>query len=330
MLQLVFILLMTTHLLAMNIACCGPLFCIWLRGLRRPTTELRNQLGQTLAWWSLTAFFVGMATGGLLLLATPTTGLTEALYRFPARTYWVAGSELLFTAIFLLAYAISWQKLRERRKMHALLSLLATSNLLYHFPPLMIVLGKLATNPQWTALESITRKDFLSLMFEGEVLSLSTHFALASIAVAALCLLTIYARQAPSEEQEIEPEPRLVRTVSITALLVTTLQLPVGIWVLATLSGQARNSLMGGDLTASLLLVGGMLMTFVFLQHLAGVALGDIQPQSLRRVSYLLVVLVLIMTATLRTTRLAEDKIHTPQQKESAAKESPPRLLNVG
>lgn len=307
----------------MNIASAGPLYCIWLRGLRKPVGTLRGEIGKSLAWLSLAAFVLGMITGGILLFMPSSTDLTTAMSRFPARAFYIAGGELAFTFICLLIYAACWKKLGNRPLLHAIFPILASTNLLYHFPPMMAVIGKLASNPKWTTTTVIDRPAFLKLMAHSEVLSLTVHFTLASVAVAALVLFELYARQSQTQEPSLkeprqEEGKRIVRTAAIVALIVSALQLAVGIWILSAIPGQARNALMGGDLTASLLLVGGMLMTFVFLQHLAGVALGDLRPQVLRRVCLLLVILVLMMTATLRATRIAKASLTASLQTKTA------------
>ncbi len=327
MLQLLIVAVMTVHLLAMNIASAGPLFCIWLRGLRNPATELRIELGKSFAWLSLAAFVLGMVTGGILWLVPPSPGLSEATARFPARAYWNAGLELMFTFACLLAYVMCWKKLRTHPILHAIFPILASTNLLYHFPPMMAIFGKLAANPNWTTIAVIDRPAFRRLMVDSEVLSLSAHFSLASIAVTALALFVVYTRQQGKDEQE--EGKRIVRVAAVVALVSSALQLPVGIWILSALPSQSRNSLMGGELTASLLLVGGMLMTFVFLQHLAGIALGDVCPKTLRRVGLLMIVLVLLMTATMQAARKAETRSTTGQQTKAAVEASPPRLLGL-
>jgi len=316
---------MTVHLLAVNLACAGPLVCIWLHFFSTDG-DLRDRLGKSLAWISLAALMLGMLTGGVLILIAPTSGLHEAIGRFPARAYWMAGIELIFSLACLLIYAVFWKPLRRKRWqrwLHALISLLGTSNLLYHFPPLMVVLGKLAADPAWTKTPIIHRPAFLELMFRGDVFSLTNHFGLASFAVAAVAVLMLLSRL-PGDDHEQQPAKQIARKAAALALLVSALQIPVGIWVLATVSGAERNALTGGDPLSSLLFVAGMLLTFLLLQRLTAIAIGEFDSRSLRRVGWLLVVLVLLMTATLRGSRDGRDSIKT------AAENLPPRLGFVG
>jgi len=313
---------MTVHLLAVNLACAGPLVCICLHFFC-DNGDLRDRLGKSLAWFSLAALMLGMLTGAVLVFATPTAGLNEAIGRFPIRAYWMAGIELLFSFFCFLLYAICWNPLRRRRWqrwLHALISLLGTSNLLYHFPPLMVVLGKLAADPSWTETAIINRPAFLELMFRGDVLSLASHFALASLSVAAVAVLVLLSRL-PKGVLEQPSAKQTTRRAAMSALIFSVLQIPVGLWVLATATGSEQNALMGGDLLSSLLFVGGMLLTFILLQKLATVAMGEFDTRSLRRVGWLLVVLVLMMTATLRGSRRGRGPTKTASEK------LPPRLV---
>ncbi len=329
MLESLIVIGMAIHLLAVNLASAGPLVCIWLHFRSRDDT-LRDQLGKSLAWSSLAALVVGIVSGGILVLVAPSEGIYEAIGRLPARAYWMAGTELVFSLVFLLIYAVCWKPLCRWRVLHALISLLGTSNLLYHFPPLMIVLGKLASTPTWSKEAIIERPDFVKLMARGEVVSLTLHFCLASIAVAGVAALVLLARTAVEDSQQSSAK-KIARGSAVFALVASLLQLPIGVWVLVTLSGAERNTLTGGAPVASLMFVGGMLLTFVLLQRLVAVAMGDVEPGVLRRVGWLLVVLVLMMTATLRGARVKSLPSNPPAKNASAnktaAEDTPPRLV---
>jgi len=301
------ILQLTLHLLAMNLASAGPLLCIWL-GRQTPNEDsLRHNLGQTLAWLSVWAMLLGMLTGGTLLYFTPSAGLTAAISRLPTRALWFAASELAFSLACLLLYAYFWRALRQHRWWHASLALLSSSNLLYHFPPLMSVLGKLAADPRWAKTEVLDRATLLPLMLRTEILALTTHFTLASLAVAAITLLWLLAKPTSATQAAAS---QLSRRAATVALLASALQLPSGIWLLTALPQSAQTAMMGTNTTASLAFVGALLLTFLLLQRLLTIAIGSVQPSQLRHCCWLLCGLVLLMTVTLRSTR---EKHHTSQ-----------------
>lgn len=102
MLELLIIVILAGHLLAMNLASAGPLVSVWLRW---HGNEWNNSLGRRLAWWSVSALVIGMVTGGLLIVTTPGTGLWNSLGRLPASAYWFAAAVLMFSFVCLVAIA---------------------------------------------------------------------------------------------------------------------------------------------------------------------------------------------------------------------------------
>ncbi len=297
LLELLIVVVLAVHLLAMNLASAGPLMCIWLRGITGEPGSLRGRLGLRLAWWSLAAMIVGIVTGLGLILAPPSVGLHEAMGRFPVRAYWFAGAELAFSLGCLVVYVLSWNRMRRWRWFHAFWAVLSATNLLYHFPPLMIVLAKLAANAAWSEAAMIDRSTFLPLMVRGEVLSLSTHFGLASLAVAAVAVLGLLARQKDGESNQ-NALRHVARIAALIALLASVPQLPVGFWVLSTMPSASRDALMGGNILSSLLFAGGVMATMLLLHRLVDVAMGGVNPRNLQCVGWLLLVVVLLMTAT--------------------------------
>ena len=292
--------MLSVHLWAMNLASAGPLLGIWLG---RPGSDDpdRNRIGKSLAWLSIYGLLLGIATGSIQLYCLPNAGLLAAIHRLPNRALWFAGAELLFSLICLLIYAWYWDVLRHHRWWLALVALATSSNLIYHFPPLMSVLGKLAYDATWAKPQILDRAALRPLMLRSEVLALSAHFVLASLAVAAITVLWLVSRvQAQHDEQATHP---LSRGASWIALFSTACQLPVGIWLLITLPRSERSTMMGSNALASLAFVGAMLLTFLLLQKLLTIAFGMNQPGELRQTCWTLAALVVLMTTTLYLSR---------------------------
>ncbi len=329
------ILVLSVHLLVMNLASAGPLFGIWL-GRRgddsHPSWDpARDDLGRKLAWFSFWAFLLGLLTGGGQMFFAPSEGLWAALSRFPNRALWMAAAELIFSLVCLLLYAGCWRALRKHRWWHASLALLSSSNLLYHFPPLMSVLGKLANDPTWARAQTLDRAELLPLMMRDEIVALSTHFVLASIAAAAIAVLWLsgQSNKGQSDEESWEQSTLpLSRRAAWVALVVTATQLPVGIWLLVSLPSSTRTSMMGDSAIASLAFVGALLMSFVLLQRLLTIAIGTIGPRDLRQAFWILVTLVLLMTTTLYKSRQERKHPGTKDaDKKAAVTQNAPRLL---
>jgi hypothetical protein len=314
--ELVITLLLAAHLLAMNVASAGPLIGVWLMGRRRAEEDGGLLLGRRVMGLSLTALVVGSLIGGVLILA-PNPSLRAALARFPEDAYWYAGLELLFSAGCIGALMVGDWAPRFRRLAFGV-ALLSASNLLYHFPPLMAVIGELTANPRWATQERIDRDALLSLWVRPEILSLWLHFTLASFAVAAVAALRPWGRTTSEDARPIDPG--VVQRLSVWALGATVLQIPVGLWLLTSTAAEARESMMGSNLLASACFAGGVLAALWLLQTLLTMALGD--HGGVRRAGVLLVLVTVLMSATLRTSRTAKP-VHAPRGNADAAAISP-------
>lgn len=291
-------LLLATHLLAMNVASAGPLVGVWLMGRRGAGEEDGRELGRRVIRLSLAALVVGSLIGGGLILA-PNPALRAALARFPEDAYWYAGIELLFSAGCIgVLMASDWAP--RFRRLALGVALLSATNLLYHFPPLMAVIGELAANPRWATDELIDRAALLRLWARPEILSMWAHFALASLTVAAIAALRPWGRRDSRDLHSTDPT--VVRRLATWALTATVLQVPVGLWLLTSTAAEAQESMLGSNLLASLCFAGGVLAALWLLQTLLTMALGEADG-AVRRAGCLLVVVTVLMSATLRESR---------------------------
>jgi hypothetical protein len=82
------------------------------------------------------------------------------------------------------------------------------------------------------------------------------------------------------------------------------MQIPAGLWLLSTTPPEARDSLLGGDLWSSACFAGGVLAALGLLQALFAVALGEGRA-ALQRSAWLMLIVTLLMTTTLRHSRHA-------------------------
>ncbi len=269
---------------------------------------------------------LGFLLGGGLLLLPASEGLWSALHRFPSRAYWNAGWELLFSLVCLFWYAASWRALGRYRILHSLFAVLAATNLLYHFPTLMAVLGELAANQAWSAVATIDRKAVLELMARGDVLSLSVHFGLASFAVTSVALLGMISCRGDSALDE-ESIARVARKSALVGFISTVLQFPVGVWMLLSLSRRTREALLGANLWASLLFVASLLLALLLLGRLLTIALGDLRGKDLRRVGWLMALIVCLMTATLRASRTSHALPLIQKSKKTVVETLSPRPM---
>jgi hypothetical protein len=258
-----------------------------------------------MAHWCLWFLLVGTALGMILLgilWAAPAQRYWQAVERFPARAYAFAAGELAFTALCLALYAGLWNRLRERPWWHALLAVLAATNLFYHFPPLMIVLGELSAQPDWVSEPLITRPVFRTLLIRPELIGKVLHFGLASVAVSGGMLMLLARRHVSGEFQD-QCRTALVRAGAAIAFAASIAQLAVGLWVLLQLPMAARNALIGDDWVASVLFFLSIVAVLGVLRALASVAGGDTSNAAVSKSAVLLILVVALMTGSLTRAR---------------------------
>lgn len=315
MLETATTLLLAVHLLAMNVASAGPLAGAWLRrlSLRDGATDrdLLERGARATFRWSLLGLAIGALIGGAMLLA-PSAGMRAALRRFPVDAYWFAGAEILFSAACIFG---CW-KLSRRPKLTWLLAIVAATNLLYHFPPLMAVLGELAVDAHWADDEVLHRKALIWLWIRPEVLSLWAHFALASIAVGFTTALAVCHRALRNETEQVDD--RTARRLAGCALGATLLQIPVGIWLLLASDTAAQQAMMGESWLATIGLAGGVWVALGVMQSLATIAWGGSDRRQVNRAFVLLAVTVALMSFTLRASRRAG--VEAPAANNTTAK----------
>jgi hypothetical protein len=292
MIFLVTTLLLSMHLVAVNIAAAAPLVCVWLGGRR---DDLSARIGRNLAWIALYSLLagalLGFALGGPYRFEEP-PNYWNMLGRFPVRAYVVVLLELIFSLICLFVYALTWERLKRHRFVHALFACLATTNLLYHFPPLMSAMSLLADRPELILEETITRPLLRPVLMTPAVISLSVHFALASLAVAGVALMVLGLRFG-------KPGKRFIAFGGRIALVPTLLQLVVGVWVVMEVPAGVRNGIMGNDPLSALMFGVSLFGVFGVMLTLAGISLGQCDAMAVYRTSLLMGIVILLMVGTL-------------------------------
>ena len=292
MIFLLITVLLSVHLVAVNLAAAAPLVCVWLSWR---SDGLSGRIGRQLAWIALCALpigaFLGFALGGVYRFEESPT-YWEMLIRFPARAYVVVLLELAFSLVCLFIYALTWERLKQHRLVHALFACLAITNLLYHFPPLMSAMSLLADRPELILEETVTRRLLRPVLMSPAVISLSVHFALASLAVAGVALMVLGLRFGESGRKIVALGGRI-------ALVPTVLQLVVGVWVVMEVPAGVRNGIMGNDSLTALMFGVSLFSVFGVMLVLAGISLGQCDTAAVRRAAVLMGVIILLMVGIL-------------------------------
>ena len=301
LIETLLVLVLAAHLLAANLAGAAPLVCIWLdRRETRLHDALAGDLGrylarQSLVWLSV-ALALGAATLGLVWQSDWET-FYAAASRLPASRYWWGAAELAFYYACVGGYLLLWRSpgrvpswcVAVRR----LLGLLASTNLLYHFPLLFTVIGVFATRPDAAAVPL----EFRRAILDPEVFSQFAHHVLASFAVVGIAIMG-YALRIKRQGGDAEQADRIARWGGRVALVPTVLQLFVGLYVLMELPPRARDGLLGGDAIATLLFFASLVAAIVLMHRLASVAFGETERRNLISSMALLLVVVTAMVGT--------------------------------
>ena len=217
-----------------------------------------------------------------------------AMQEFAYKMKWGV-AELVVFAVSLWFYVWGWQRLRStrgRRGAHIVIGLVAATNLLYHFPSLMLMFSR-ATAGRMVVGRPVDAEVYRQIAFQGDILVATVHFWLASL-VAGGVTLALLATDGASEDTNAEHGRVGVWSASI-ALVAALLQLPVGFWLVAVLPDADQSQLLGNDLWALGLLLVAFFAALGLMHELASMAFGSCQRSSANRSAMKLIVVVLAM-----------------------------------
>ena len=284
-----------------------PLVCIWLEW-RESTREdeIAGSLGRSLAQACIASVLFGVTLGGLLLWWIWRQDLS-AFYRtvgkLPTERWGFLIAEILFYVICMTAYVGLWNRFRRRRLWHRLLALIAATNLLYHFPPLFVMLSVVSSRPE-IADHPYDHQAYLRLWADAEVLSRVMHHWLASAAVAGTATVLVAWRMLRMDSTS--DVRRLVAGGAKIALIASVLQVPVGIWVLVQLPPVGRSALTGSDPIATSLFAASVFSALALLNCLANLSCGDVRKgQVAGALASLTLTVILMVSALERVTTFA-------------------------
>lgn len=310
MLELILSIVFAVHLLCANVASAGPLYCILLeRFAARSHDSWVSNVGRRLSLHSMSTLLLASLVGlliGVLLWVRGDESFFRALSLFWPRIWWGCW-EIVFSFVCYGLYWALWPRTVVGRSMgltmlHRLLALLGTTNLLYHFPSLFGAIAYAARHPG--AFEStLTSAQFRRLVYSGQIVSLNVHFWLASIAVAGVFLMWL--GQGAAKDSNATALMSITRWCARAALCVSVLQMPVGVWILIQVDPLQQQSLLGGDILSTCLLVLSVVFTFALLHQLAAMSLGESSVKDLQKAAAILLLIVTFMTAALRQSRMA-------------------------
>ena len=322
MLEIAVVILLSVHLLLVDIAMASPLLCVWLEWRdTRFDDRLAGRASATLARIAVGALAGGIALGFLLLAIRwwqDDRAYLSAFASVPASRIWFGLAELGFYFVCMGAYLALCNRWRHRRLFHRALAIAAASNLMIHFPALFAIISIVSTRAELMG-HALDRADFQRLLVDGEVLSRVVHVWLASIAISVAVVMGLGLCSLKDPQQRAGAE-RLIQRGALIALVPILLQIPSGLWVALQIPESARDPLFGGDWFASGLFAAALALALVLMHRLAGIALGDHDAKQIRLSMAVMSLIVFLMVGTRCRVQkyLATTPDHGARSEESA------------
>ncbi|HVC99077.1 MAG TPA: hypothetical protein VND64_35760 [Pirellulales bacterium] len=307
MFDVVLVLVVTAHLMAVAWAVAGPFVGMWLAWRQRLCDDTAAAVaGKYVLGLSLVALaaaiVLGLAALGLLWWQFRHPYF-DAAAQVPPRRYGFGLVELMFSLVCLSA-AWKWSppvgaaEGAARFWTRWSLVLLAATNLTYHFPPLFTVIGVYCTRPQrWG-----DPLPFTTMLVDPEVIARTIHYLLAAFAVTGATLATV-TRPFVHAGLPDAARGRVAAWGGRIALAAVVGQLLSGTYLLVEMPAASRELLLGGDSIATAAFAASLLATIALLHSLAAVSLGDSDRRRLRAAVCLVALVMFLMVATRHRTR---------------------------
>lgn len=288
-------LLAALHQTAVGLAAVGPVLVgvLRLRAAFRRDDSADRCLRQ-IAWWSTVAVVLGAVVGlaaGVLRVGV-SDEYTHMLGRFALRAYYLLAAEVAFTLACYAAWLWLWERWRVAPWRHAVLAVVGATNLLYHFPPLMIAQHLLTIQPDLIADPEISRPALLSLMATPYVVAKTLHVWAAGLVIAAACQLLAVG--------ESTTNTTLVRWTAGAGLCGVSMQMLTGVAVLLFDQPGIARRITGDALLGTVVFVVGVLLTIHVLLHLARLVVTPDSRISGGRLAAMVVCIMLAMSLAIR------------------------------
>ena len=304
--QIIQILGQILHLLVIAVAAAGPLLCIPLNAkqLNRKDSAERDAywaLGTTLSRHANIALIVGSVFGLIVAALVWNDDFHQRCHILKTR-FMYAAVEWVFSCVLLLITHRWWSKRPDGLKpflFRSLLIVLATTNLLYHFPIIFMLVHEIPAIVV-AELESsgaqLSQQQFYEYAFSSSMLARWLHIVISMLMISFAYVAVIalrFARDATNVACETA-----VRTVSWSARNVLILLFAqIGFGLMALMTMENSQMVMGGDVIVTALFGGSMCLLLLQMQQWTALLSRKIDPQAVARAVTTLIALFSCMTA---------------------------------
>ena len=277
------------HLLVIAIASAGPLLCIPLNAkqLNRKDSAERDsywKLGTTLSRHTNIALMLGSLFGIIVAALVWNDDFHQRCHILKTR-FMYAGIEWLFSFVLLLITHRWWLARRDGFRsflLRALLIVLATTNLLYHFPILFMLVHEI---PQSVVIElestgaELSRSQFYEYAFSNNMVARWLHIVISMLMLSFAYVVVLALRFARDvTDTARETAVRAVNWAARGVLVLLFAQIGFGLMTLITMEN--TNLIMGGDVLATSLFGGSMCLLLLQLRQWTALTSRKIDPRA--------------------------------------------------
>jgi hypothetical protein len=295
LLELLLSMLATAHMLAGGLAAVAPLGVAAGRVLRHDDGGQVEGALRQVAWLSIVALVVAAVLGlaaGYFRYTLGGSDYGQMLERFPMRFYVITLLEWLFALLCYTAWYGSWSWGGRHPWWHLLLATVGATNLLYHFPPLMVLQRILTERPDTITADIVTRGHTLGVILSGEVVAHTLHFY--ALAAGFSCATTLWLTTRDGALSTLR------RMAGWGGLGATVAQILTGVALVVLIPGDDASHVTGRNVFGTLCLVGTIGVAIALVVSYARIALQPDDATRWRRPAYLTVVGSLLMSMAVR------------------------------
>lgn len=304
--QIIHILGMVLHLLVIAVAAAGPLLCIPLNAKQLNRKDLTERdaywtLGTTLSRHANRALIIGSLFGLIVAGIIWNDDFHQRCHVLKSR-FMYAGIEWVFSCVLLLITHRWWSKRPDGLKsfvFRSLLIVLATTNLLYHFPIIFMLVHEIPDNVVADLVSSgteLSRQQFYEYAFSSSMLARWLHIVVSMLMISFAYLAMISLRFAgDTNDVARETAVRIVRWSARNMLIMLFAQIGLGLMALMTMKNSRL--VMGGDVMVTALFGGAMCLLLLQIQQWTALMSRKIDPQAVARAVTTLIALFSCMTA---------------------------------
>lgn len=307
--QILLVFVQALHLLIIGVGACLPITVVLLN---RKLFHLNDESHKTAIWHtsrkllghSLVAILIGSVLGLLLAGVIWSDEYHHRCHLVMSRFKWAA-VEWLFSVGIYIGVLRQWRKTAGGITafwVRSLLLLLASLNLLYHFPFLFMVIRSIPDDQVITLTnlnEQLSGEAFRAIAFTATHFSRWLHASLAMLTVTFVytSVNCIFMANQYTPGAQRDSAISICRWCARNVLLTMLAQLAFGGCVLITMSRTRVQSLLGNNVPATILFVAGIVLFFIQLQQWTALMGERIDKRQLIRAISTFITLFLCMVA---------------------------------